>query len=156
MNLLYDQGFIISLLIVLIIILIAIVFDTIGISAASCNITPFYSLASRKKFGAKTAILICKNADKVSTLCNDVVGDICGIISGVASSYIIFVLVGTKNSLTPIELIITGIVAALTVGGKSFGKIIAINFSNYIIYWVSVLLELLLGKITKKIKIKDN
>ena len=64
--------------------------------------------------------------------------------SGVAISYIIYIIIGNAEKLTLAELIITGIVASMTVGGKSCGKNIAIKFSNYIVYWISIILEFMI------------
>jgi len=90
---------------------------------------------SRKVRGADIAVLFKKNADKVSSFCNDVVGDICGIISGTSSSIIAINLA----PLTPFNkfyviIFVTSTVAALTIGGKAIGKSIAINNSNTILY----------------------
>ena len=44
----------------------------------------YHAMSSKKIKGAKKAVSFKKNADKVSSFCNDVIGDICGIISGSA------------------------------------------------------------------------
>ena len=91
-TLLENVGIIISFLILLIIIIIGIVFDIIGIAITTAEEAPFHSMASRKLYGAKQAIKLIRNANKASTICNDVIGDICGVISGAASSYIIITI----------------------------------------------------------------
>jgi hypothetical protein len=116
-------------------------------------------MASRKLYGAKQSIRLIRNADKVSNVCNDVVGDICGIISGAAGAYIIFRIIGAQETVTITELVITGLITALTVGGKALGKTIALRNSNYIIYKVSVIIKFVLDKIlffTKKRKTKND
>ncbi|TYQ13377.1 UNVERIFIED_CONTAM: hypothetical protein Cloal_4446 [Acetivibrio alkalicellulosi] len=145
-NVLENVGWITSFLIVLIIIIIGIVFDTIGIAVTAADESPFHSMASRKLYGAKQAIKLIRNANRVSSVCNDVIGDICGVISGTASAFII-VKVSQTASLslaTIIGLILTGIVASLTIGGKAIGKTIALRNSNYIVYKVSVVISFLL------------
>ncbi|MDP4182087.1 MAG: Mg2+ and Co2+ transporter CorB [Bacillota bacterium] len=149
----------IALIVVLLIILTGITFDIIGMSVAAADETPFHAMASRKVSGAKQAIKLIRNADKISALCNDVIGDICGVISGSVSAYIILRL-ATRGNKDIIELVITGLVASLTVCGKAFGKTIAISRSNYIVYKVSIILNFLLGRINFKLfsrrkKIKD-
>jgi uncharacterized membrane protein YbhN (UPF0104 family) len=74
-------------------------------------------------------------------VCNDVIGDICGIISGAAGAYIVIRIIGSQKGITVVELIMTGLITALTVGGKALGKTIALRNSNYIIYKVSVIIS---------------
>lgn len=136
-----------ALLIVLVIVLINILFDIIGTATTAADETPFHAMASRKMYGAKKAIRLIRNADKVSNLCNDVVGDICGVISGSAAAIIIVTFVTENKGINIIELVITGAVAALTVGGKALGKFIAIQNCNYIVYKVGVILQFVTGSI---------
>jgi CBS domain containing-hemolysin-like protein len=92
-------------------------------------------MASKKVKGAKTAINLIKNAEKVSSFCNDVIGDVCGIISGSMGIVVankISVMAGVDR-LYPV-LFVTATVAALTIGGKALGKSYAVNRSNVIIY----------------------
>lgn len=134
---------IISFLIVFVIIIISIMFDLVGTAATAADEAPFHSMASRKLYGAKQAIWLIRNADKVSNFCNDVVGDICGVISGTAAAFIVYKFAGgdvdAQNAF--FGLVITAMVASLTVGGKAFGKSIALNNSNYIIYKVAVVIN---------------
>ena len=132
-----------ALLIVLIIIVIGIIFDMIGIAVTAADEAPFHAMASRKLYGARQAIRLIRHANKVSSFCNDVVGDIAGVISGTASAFIIVRMVGTGiiPEATIEGLVITGLVASLTVGGKAVGKTIAIHNSNFIVYKVSVILK---------------
>ena len=70
----------IAILILFIIILIGIIFDAIGVAVTTCDTTPFISMASEKVRGSKLSIYLLQNASQVSNFCNDIVGDICGII----------------------------------------------------------------------------
>ena len=72
----------VAFLILLVIIFIGIVFDVIGMAVASADEKPFHSMAARKVPGAQEAIRLLRNAERVSSICNDVVGDICGVVSG--------------------------------------------------------------------------
>jgi len=140
-NILEEADILTSFLVILVIILVNIIFDIIGTAVTAAEETPFHAMASRKVYGAKQSIKLIRNADKVSNVCNDVVGDICGIISGAAGTYIIFRVIGSEESLTLVELIITGMITAMTVGGKALGKTIALSNSNYIIYRVGVIIK---------------
>ncbi len=146
-DILKEADIFIAFLVILFIISVSIIFDIVGTAVTAAEESPFHAMASRKLYGAKQAIRLIRNADKVSNLCNDVVGDICGIISGAAGAYIIFRLIGTKETVSLVELAVTGMITALTVGGKAFGKNIALRNSNYIIYKVSVIIKFAAEKI---------
>lgn len=124
----------ISILVLIIFIFIGIIFDMIGVAITSCDIKPFHSMSSKKIKGATTAIKLIKNAPKVATLCNDMIGDICGIISGSAGVIISSSISNTLN-LNPflITLTVTALIASLTIGGKAFGKAFAVKNSTKII-----------------------
>lgn len=130
-----NVGAIISILLLILVVLIGVLFDMIGISVTVADINTFNSMASKRVKGAELAVKFIKNAEKLSSFCNDVIGDICGIISGALSSSISIMLV-EKFSLNLLitTLFITGLVAAFTIGGKALGKSFAINKSNIILY----------------------
>ncbi len=128
----------IGLVIVLFIVLIGVFFDMMGVAAAAAVEQPFHSMASEKVTGAREAIVITRNADRFATFCNDVIGDISGIISGAASALVVIqlaaVIPSDLNSLQLIlNIVLTSIVAALTVGGKAVAKTFAIHQSTKII-----------------------
>lgn len=130
-----NVGIVLSIILLFIVIGIGVLFDMIGISVTVADINTFNSMASKRVDGATVAVKFIKNAEKLSSFCNDVIGDICGIISGALSSSIAVIL-STKLSLNilAITLLTTGLVAALTIGGKALGKGFAINKSNVILY----------------------
>lgn len=132
----------IGMIIVLGIVLIGVVFDIIGVAATAADETPLHAMASAKVKGARHAIFISRNADRVSSFCNDVIGDISGIVSGTASAVVVVELVvqmgsgGGSAREYVVSVVFTCILAALTVGGKAFGKSFAINYSTQIIFQV--------------------
>ena len=122
-------------IILLLVIFVGIISDMIGVAALTSKKENFHAMASKKIKGAKETIELLNNANMVSTVCNDVVGDICGIISGgfgavlsisVADFFGISVVIST--------IIVTAIISSLTVGGKSLGKILAIKNADKIIF----------------------
>ena len=147
-NLMQNASVLVATIILLTIILLSILFDIIGTAVTAAEEVPFHSMAARRVYGAKTAIKLLKSADKVSNFCNDVIGDVCGIISGSASTYIVLAIanMGGLQNVTYIEVLMGGLVAALTVGGKSIGKRIAINNSNQVIYKVAVVVRFFKGR----------
>lgn len=130
-----NVGTVISIILLLLVILIGVIFDMIGISVTVADIKTFNSMASKKVHGASLAVKFIKNSEKLSSFCNDVIGDICGIISGALSSSISVILVNKFNlNILITTLFITGLVASLTIGGKALGKSFAINKSNVILF----------------------
>lgn len=123
------QSIIFSFLLLLFIIFIGVLFDTIGTAVTAANETPFHSKASKKVYGAQKGIYLVRYADQVANFCNDMIGDISGVVSGVVGAVIIFNLVLARPELSEIYLsiVLTAVVAALTVGGKALGKYLAIS-----------------------------
>ena len=72
----------INIIILLIVIFIGVIFDMIGVAALTSKKENFHAMASKKIKGSKEAIEILKHADMFATICNDIVGDISGILSG--------------------------------------------------------------------------
>ena len=132
----------VAFLILLIIIFIGIVFDIIGMAVASADEKPFHSMASRKVPGAQEAIRLLRNAERVSSICNDVVGDICGVVSGSASATIAASILANFEFSWPqiVSLLMSAFAAGLTVGGKALGKGFAVSSSTAIVHGVGRLL----------------
>jgi len=133
---------IISFVILFAIILLGITFDTIGTAVAAADETPFHSKASKKIYGAKKGIYLVKNAEKVANFCNDVIGDISGVISGVIGAIIIVNLALVTPGLNELflNILLAGLISAMTVGGKAFGKYLAINYSTEVVFFTARLL----------------
>ena len=126
----------VAFLILLMIVFIGILFDVVGMAVATADEKPFHAMASRKVRGARECITLLRNAERVSSICNDVVGDICGVVSGSASATIAAqVLRNFELSFASIvPLALSSLVAALTVGGKAVGKGIAVRSCTDIVY----------------------
>ncbi|WP_202976439.1 hypothetical protein [Anaerophilus nitritogenes] len=132
---------IIAFFILTFIILTGILFDTIGIAVAASIEKPFHAMASKKVRGAKFAINLVRNAGLVSSFCNDVIGDVCGIISGAAATIIVLQLNKMISiNVSYLSVILSAFVAAFTVGGKAFGKQLALKKSKEIVFYVGKVL----------------
>ena len=130
-----DINLSLSILIVLLFIVLGIIFDMIGISVTVADKKVFHSMAAKKVSGARVALKLIENNSKVSSFCNDVIGDICGIISGSAGVALANILSNAFHlNLFITTLFITAIIAAFTIGGKALGKTTAMNRSTYILY----------------------
>ena len=137
---------VVSILMLLLLILISIVFDTIGVAATSCDVAPLLIMSNKKVKGATQAVILVKNAEKVSNICADVIGDMCGIISGSCSAAIVIMFAVNSPNDYWFSIITSGIVASLTVGGKAFFKKIAIKKSKEVMLFTGRVLSLLLKK----------
>lgn len=154
-----SSGMITAFLILLLIVAVGIVFDIIGVAVTSADEKPFHSMASRKVPGAQEAIRLLRNAGQVSSICNDVVGDICGVVSGSASAVIAVQILNRFSFDWPqmASLMMSALVAGLTVGGKALGKAIAIQSCTEIVHQVGRLISSwhkILALFEKKKKIK--
>ncbi len=129
-------------LLILVIVLIGVAFDIIGIAFATCDTTPFVSMASKKIKRAKSALALLRNASVVSNICGDVVGDICGIVSGAAGAAIAVKIIAQSPAASDIviTIAISSLIAAVTVAGKAAGKKLAINKNKQIVSFVSYVL----------------
>ena len=129
--------------ILLFIVLLGIVFDIIGMAVASADEKPFHSMAARKVPGAQEAIRLLRNAERVSSICNDVVGDICGVVSGSASATIAALILTHVDTawLRGVSLVMSSLVAGLTVGGKAIGKTFAVSSCTQIVHMVGRILS---------------
>jgi len=116
---------------------LGILFDIIGMAVTTADEKQFHSMAARKVTGAKEGLRLIRNADKVSSFCNDVVGDICGIVSGTTAAVIVVAL----GKLLPVQgailsLAVTALASGLTIGGKALGKTFAMNCSTKVVHLV--------------------
>lgn len=132
----------VAFLILFVIILVGIIFDIIGMAVTCADEKPFHSMASRKVPGAQEAIRLLRNAERVSSICNDVVGDICGVVSGSASATIAVQIMAEFDFTWPqiVSLLMSALAAGLTVGGKAVGKGFAVSSSTRIVHGVGKLL----------------
>lgn len=130
-----NVGILFGIILTLVFILIGVIFDMVGIAVATAEEAQFHSMATKRVKGAKMALKLKRNAAKVSSFCNDVVGDICGIVSGSTGAVIAIKIIQNYhvNSLVT-TLVIMGIISSLTIGGKALEKGIAMKKSNKILF----------------------
>lgn len=147
-----DLGIAASTVVLIMLILVGIVFDIIGVAFASCEQTPFIAMSSRKIKKAVHALKLLKKADVVANVCNDVIGDVCGIVSGAAGAAIVAkILLQAKNtSELALGIVMSGLIAALTVAGKALGKGYAMKNRVKIVETIGSILCIFSGNKEKK------
>ncbi len=146
-------GLFFSILTICVFIFISIVFDMVGIAVTSCKEEFFLNEVKAKTKGAETGLNLVQNAEKVCSFCADMIGDVCGILSGAGGGCIILALSGKINNASVVVLVstlISALVAGVTIFGKAIMKQFAIKNSNKIILKVGSLME----KLTYKKKSK--
>ena len=130
-------GYVVAGLVLAAFIALGIVFDMIGVAVTAADPKPFHSMAAHKEKGGKEAI-------RVSSVCNDVVGDICGIVSGSTAAVIVAALqrdLSTTNVM--ISIGVTALISGLTIGGKALFKKVAINECTAVVYRVARIMHAL-------------
>ncbi|MCL6446246.1 MAG: hypothetical protein K6T83_22835 [Alicyclobacillus sp.] len=134
--------------IVVLIVFLGALFDMVGVAAAAAAETPFHAMAAKKLFGARRAVQIIRNAEKVSSICSDVVGDIAGVLSGAGALAVSVQLAdtfGTEGWIRELlTILVTAMVTALTVACKAMGKTLAIHAPTPIILTASRGMDILL------------
>lgn len=126
---------VVALLILIAFIGLGIVFDIVGVAVTAADARPLHSMAAHKAKGAKEALMLIRNASRVSSICNDVVGDICGIVSGATGAVIVTQLQnGLDTETVLISVGVTALVSGLTIGGKAMCKPFAMKQSKKVVY----------------------
>lgn len=123
-------------IIVLVVLWVVNIFcDLLANAIISCKPEAFHAMASKKIKGAKRAVSFCRNATKLSSIFADVIGDICGIVSGAAGAALIvhFAISGKIFELIA-SIGVSAVIGALTVGGKAIFKHFAIKYNKQIVF----------------------
>ena len=131
-----SAGILIARLSLIALVLTGIVTDVIGVAVTSANEQPFIAMASKRIAGARQSLYLIRRAERVSSLLNDVVGDIVGIVSGSAGSVIALYLVSLGLRSAVASMMVTAFTSAFMIGGKAYGKGIAIEYSDRIVLFV--------------------
>ncbi|KAF1086525.1 hypothetical protein SPSYN_00244 [Sporotomaculum syntrophicum] len=147
------NSLIFSFLLLFFIVLFGIIADIIGTSVAAADEAPFHAKAAKKVTGAKESVLLIRNADRVANITNDVIGDIAGTLSGALGIALGLQIISFMQDLNQffLNMLITALIAALTVGGKAYGKKIALSNANGVIFIVGKVLAAFSGITGKNI-----
>ena len=137
-------SYVIALLVLTAYIGLGIIFDMIGVAVTAADPRPFHSMAAHKEKGGREAVKLLSKANEVSSFCNDVVGDICGIVSGSTAAVIVTQLQQNFNTTSVLVSIgVTALISGATIGGKALGKTVAINDSTNVVYRVARIMHTL-------------
>lgn len=118
-----NSGIAVATLVIIFFLIVQYLTDMIGNAVTACEDNCFDERVKSKKRGAREAAILVRNKDRVSSLLCDIIGDICGILSGSAGAAIVAKLAtsGSKISIL-VAGIVTALIASFTVAGKAWGK----------------------------------
>lgn len=111
--------------------------DMIANAIITCQPDAFHAIASNKIKGAKRAVTLCKNATKLGSVFADVIGDICGIVSGAAGAVlVVYIAAIADGNIWEIvsSILVSAVIGALTVGGKAIFKHFAMKYNKQIVF----------------------
>ena len=128
-----NAGLLLALLILALFIGLGILFDIIGVAVTAADPRPFHSMAAHKEKGAKEALKLLRNADRVSS----------GIVSGATGAVIVARLQkGLDLESVLISVGVTALISGATIGGKALGKPFAMNQSKRVVHLAGRFLHL--------------
>jgi hypothetical protein len=130
-----------GLALLLVVISVGVLFDIIGVAATVAQEAPLHAKAAHQVFGATHAVWMVRNAHQVASFCNDMVGDVSGTLSGAIGVTLVLKLLDgpTEGRLVLGTTLMTACIAALVVGGKAYGKVLAIEQGTEIMYRIGQL-----------------
>jgi CBS domain containing-hemolysin-like protein len=124
-----------ALLVLLLVILLGVGADMVGFAAVAADVAPLNAKAANRVSGARQAVRLIRNADQVAVFCSDVMGDISSTLAGAMGAVIVFRMITERHLVSNwYTIIMTALVAAVTVCGKALGKGIALQEASEIMF----------------------
>ena len=129
-----------SIFIIFFFIFVSVIFDMVGVAFTSIDTEKLEKLSGKK--GYASALKLCQNTEKVSSFCGDVVGDICGILSGAGGvSLVVNMHIQNLNVYFLVTCLISSLIAGLTIFGKAVMKGYAVDKCEVVALKTGALLE---------------
>ncbi len=148
-----------SIFIIFFFIFVSVIFDMIGMAVTSINKTKLLKFEGEP--GYKTALKLCEHTEKVASFCGDVIGDICGILSGAGGvSLVLSMNIHDSNVYFLETCHVSSIIAGLTIFGKAIMKGYSVEHCDKVVMKTGQIMETsplkFLKKFTKNKKNKNN
>lgn len=136
------NSLLLSFIFLLFIILINIAADVVGMAVTAASHVPFNAKAAKRVEGASQGLQLVKNADRVSNILNDVIGDITTAVSGALGISIVvqIIRVGPHLDQFWLNVLFTALISVCIVTGKAAGKKIALSRPDEVVFMVGKLL----------------
>ncbi len=127
---------ILCVVVLLVLLILNISCDVLANAIISCKPEAFHAMASNKIKGARRAVTFCRNASKLGSIFADVIGDICGIVSGAAGAVLSIIIAVSGDSIVKFisSILVSAVIGSLTVGGKAIFKHFAIKYNKKIVF----------------------
>lgn len=118
------------------IIALGVFFDVIGVAATAATEEAFHAMAADRVFGARQAIWIVRNADRVANFSNDMVGDAVGILSGAVGAAVVGQLLMRYPAWSELwaTTLMVAAISGLAVGGKAAFKGFAMDHAEEVVF----------------------
>lgn len=130
----------------LLVIVLGVAADVVGIASARAREPALTSMASRKIKGARESLWFVRNADLVSSLANDLLGDVCSTVAGGLAVGLSFRFAGSAGLDRPVlSALAVGLAAGLAVGGKALMKGVGLKRAESIVYCLGLISSVLRG-----------
>lgn len=158
-SVLSQLGAIFAGVMIVLFIFISVIFDMIGIAVTSADEEYFELQTAKQVAGADVGMRMIKNSEKVCSFCADVVGDICGILSGAGGACVIMSIaknISNPNVVVIISTLVSSLIAGLTILSKALMKERAIKNANKIILRLGKILDKIFFRKSVKNVDKDN
>ncbi|MBP3431750.1 MAG: hypothetical protein J6K39_02730 [Clostridia bacterium] len=129
-----------SLFVIAFFIVLSVIFDMVNVAVTTINVKQLKN--ENGKRGYETALKLCQNREKVSSFCGDVVGDICGILSGAGGvSLVVNMHIPDMNVYFVVTCLISSLIAGLTIFGKAIMKNFAVEKCAVVVMKTGFVLE---------------
>ncbi|HHW17930.1 MAG TPA: hypothetical protein GXX30_03390 [Firmicutes bacterium] len=120
------------------VVFLGIISDGIGLASARAKEESILSMASRKVRGARESLWFIRNASKVSSVFNDVMGDVAATLSGALAVATVYRF---RHLLPGVSLVLltslgVGLASFLSVGGKAVFKPLALGHAESIVLFL--------------------
>lgn len=144
-TLLSKMGIIVATLGIIAFIFFSVLFDMIGIAAASADIDIIEIWKNENIKGANMAFILCQNSEKLCCFCADVVGDICSTLCGAGGACIVVAItqnVFNENIILFASIFVSALIAGITVFFKALMKEKALKNSNKVLLTLGKICEI--------------
>ena len=142
-----------SIFVILFFIFVSCLFDMIGVAFTSFDKSRLVLYEKEKCF--EIAKRLCENTDKISSFCGDIVGDICGILSGAGGvSLVVNLNLKNANIAFLLTCFVSSLIAGLTILGKAIMKTYAVESAETVVIKTANVLQNPIFSLFKRKKAK--
>ena len=146
-----------SFMLLLMTVLAGVTFDIIGTAVAAATEPPIHAVASKRLTGGAEALRLVRNAPQVANFCNDIVGDVCGTLSGaLAAASASSLALATGSNTTVVLATTVATVAMLTVTLKYISKSYAMKEAEHVILLAGRVIAFFGGLVPALLRKKTN